>query len=79
MELADALRTTGAVREFRPDPVPREVLHRVLDTARFSPSGGNVQGWRVVVVQDTITGLTPCQGSTSVLVRTLVTRWLGVE
>jgi nitroreductase len=52
MDLTDALRTTGAVREFRPEPVPDEVLHRVLDTARFAPSGGNRQGWRVVVVRD---------------------------
>src|SRR5260370_7918575 len=49
MELHDALRTTGAIRDFRPEPVPDEVLHRVLDTARFAPSGGNRQGWRVVV------------------------------
>ena len=52
MELTEALRTTGAVREFRTEPVPDEVLWRVLDTARFAPSGGNVQGWRVVVVAD---------------------------
>ena len=52
MELHDALRTTGAIRDFRPEPVPDEVLHRVLDTARFAPSGGNRQGWRVVVVHD---------------------------
>jgi nitroreductase len=52
MELIDTLRSTGAVREFRPDPVPDDVLWRVLDTARFAPSGGNVQGWRVVVVRD---------------------------
>jgi nitroreductase len=52
MELGDALRTTGAVREFHDDPVPDEVLFRVLDTARFAPSGGNRQGWRVVVVRD---------------------------
>jgi nitroreductase len=32
--------------------VPREVLERVLDNARFAPSGGNRQGWRVVVVTD---------------------------
>jgi nitroreductase len=32
--------------------VPDEVLFRVLDDARFSPSGGNKQGWHVVVVQD---------------------------
>ncbi|MBN2625013.1 MAG: nitroreductase family protein [Acidimicrobiales bacterium] len=52
MELIDALRTTGAIREFTPDPVPDDVLVRVLDTARFAPSGGNRQGWRVVVVKD---------------------------
>lgn len=52
MELHEALRTTGSVREFRPDPVPRDVLWRVLDTARFCPSGGNAQGWQVVVVED---------------------------
>lgn len=52
MDLVETLRSTGAVRAFRPDPVPDEVLHRVLDTARFGPSGGNRQGWRVVVVKD---------------------------
>ncbi|HZP30437.1 MAG TPA: nitroreductase family protein [Acidimicrobiia bacterium] len=52
MDLVDTLRTTGAVREFRGDPVPDDVLYRVLDTARFAPSGGNRQGWRVVVVHD---------------------------
>jgi len=52
MELLEVLRTTGAVREFTPDPVPDDVLARVLDSARFAPSGGNVQGWRVVVVAD---------------------------
>jgi nitroreductase len=52
LDLVDTLRSTGAVRDFEPDPVPDEVLARILDTARFAPSGGNRQGWRVVVVQD---------------------------
>ena len=52
LDLIDTLRTTGAVRAFHPDPVPDEVLARVLDTARFAPSGGNRQGWRVIVVKD---------------------------
>jgi nitroreductase len=55
MELHDALRTTGAVREFKPDAVPDAVVARVLETARFAPSGGNAQGWRVVVVRDRAT------------------------
>jgi nitroreductase len=52
MELRDALRSTGAVREFTDEPVTDEVLLRILDTARFAPSGGNRQAWRVVVVRD---------------------------
>jgi nitroreductase len=52
VELIEALRTTGAVREFGSEPVADEVLIRVLDNARFAPSGGNRQGWRVIVVRD---------------------------
>ncbi|MGO8872279.1 MAG: nitroreductase family protein [Acidimicrobiales bacterium] len=52
MELVDALRTTGAVRDFLDRDVADEVLYRVLDTARFAPNGGNRQAWRVVVVKD---------------------------
>jgi len=51
-DLIPTLRTTGAVREFLPDPVDEATVARILDTARFAPSGGNRQGWRVVVVQD---------------------------
>jgi nitroreductase len=52
MELTDALRTTGAVREFTDRAVDDAALARVLETARFAPSGGNAQAWRVVVVKD---------------------------
>jgi nitroreductase len=52
MDLLDALRTTGAVRAFTDEPVDDAVLARVLDTARFAPSGGNRQGWRLVVLKD---------------------------
>ena len=48
----EALRRTGAVREFTDQAVDDAVLARVLDTARFAPSGGNAQAWRVVVVKD---------------------------
>ena len=52
MDLVDALRTTGAVRDFAPDDIPDDVVYRILDTARFAPNGGNRQAWRVVVVRD---------------------------
>ena len=51
MELYDAMRTTHAVRDFTDDPLPDEVLARILDNARFAPSGGNRQGAHVVVVR----------------------------
>lgn len=51
MELGRALRTTGAVREFLDRPVPDSVVQRILDAARFAPSGGNRQAWRVVLVR----------------------------
>ena len=52
MELYDVMRSTGAVRRFTDDPLPDEVLVRILDNARFAPSGGNRQGWRVIAVDD---------------------------
>lgn len=52
MELLDALRTTAAIRDFTDEAVPDEVVARILDTARFAPSGGNAQSWHVVVVRD---------------------------
>jgi nitroreductase len=52
MELSDALRTTGAVRQFLPGVVSDDVLYAILDDARFAPSGGNRQAWHVVVVKD---------------------------
>lgn len=55
MELIDALRTTGAIREFTDAAVPDDALARILDTARFAPSGANAQAWHVVVVKDPAT------------------------
>jgi nitroreductase len=52
LDLVDTLRSTGAARQFHPEPVDDAVLARLLDTARFAPSGGNRQGWRVIVVKD---------------------------
>ena len=52
MELYDAMRTTFAARDFTGEAVPDDVLHRILDHARFAPNGGNRQGWHVIVVRD---------------------------
>ncbi|MHB8576842.1 MAG: nitroreductase family protein [Dehalococcoidia bacterium] len=52
MDLYDVMRTTFAARQFTNAPVPDEVLARILDHARFAPSGGNRQGNRVIIVRE---------------------------
>jgi nitroreductase len=52
MDLYEAMRCAPTSRRFTAEPVPRASLLRALDAARFAPSGGNRQGWRVVVVKD---------------------------
>jgi nitroreductase len=55
MELYDIMRTTFAARDFTDDPLPDATLARILDHARFAPSGGNRQGWHVIVVRERAT------------------------
>lgn len=50
--LYEVMRCAPSTRRFSERPVPRETIARVLENARFAPSGGNRQGWRVVVVTD---------------------------
>jgi len=55
MELIEALRTTGSCRSFTDEAVGDDVVASILDDARFAPSGGNRQPWRVAVVKDAAT------------------------
>ena len=52
IDLYDAMSTLRAVRKLRPDPIPDDVLERVLQAACWAPTGGNQQPWKVVVVTD---------------------------
>ena len=52
MDLYEAMRTTFAARAFTDEPLPDEMVFSILDRARFAPSGGNRQGWHVIVVRD---------------------------
>lgn len=51
MELSEVMRTTFAAREFLDQDISNEQIGRILDNARFAPSGGNRQGWKVIVVK----------------------------
>jgi len=50
--LFDAIYSARSIRRLRPDPVPDELLTRVLDAAIRAPSGGDAQGWAFIVVRD---------------------------
>ena len=52
MDVTTALRTTGSVRSFTPREIDDATVASILDDARFAPSGGNRQPWRVAVVKD---------------------------
>ena len=52
MQLQEVIETTGTCRFYRTDPVSPDVLARILDAARFAPSGGNRQPVRFIAVQD---------------------------
>ena len=50
MNLDEALKARKSVRAFRPDPVPLDLVKEILELARLSPSGTNIQPWKVHVV-----------------------------
>jgi nitroreductase len=50
--LFEPIYSARSIRRLKPDPVPQELLTRVLDAAIRAPSGGNAQSWAFVVVRD---------------------------
>jgi nitroreductase len=50
--LFDAIHTARALRRFKPDPVPDELITRILEAAICAPSGGNAQEWIFAVIAD---------------------------
>ena len=49
-DIYEMMSTLRAVRRLRPDPIPDDVMNRVLQAAAWAPTGGNMQPWRVIVV-----------------------------
>src|SRR6266545_421024 len=52
MDVFEAINPTRAMRLLKPDPVPDELVWKVLDAAIRAPSGGNRQPWNFIVVRD---------------------------
>lgn len=52
-DLFDILQTTRSMRRLKPDPVPDEVICKILEAGAAAANGGNTQRWRFLVVKDT--------------------------
>ena len=64
-DFLELVKKRRSFRRFKPDPVPKEILEKVLEAARHSPSAGNSQPWEFVVVQDAATKRSITQSITS--------------
>lgn len=52
MELFEVIHKRRSIRKFKPEPVARSDLKRILEAGRLAPSGGNRQPWYFIVVRD---------------------------
>ena len=50
--LFEAIYSQRAIREFKPDPVPDELIHKLIEAAAKAPSGSNRQSWKFLVIRD---------------------------
>ena len=51
-DLFEIIHSTRSMRRLKPDPVPSELIHKILEAGVCAPSGGNMQRWRFLVVRD---------------------------
>jgi len=52
MDLFEAIEKRRSIRKFKPEPVAKEDLKKILEAGRLAPSGGNRQPWYFIVVKD---------------------------
>lgn len=51
-DILDVISSRRSIRRFKPDPVPDELIDKIIEAARWSPSGENEQPWRLIIVRD---------------------------
>jgi nitroreductase len=52
VDLFEIIRTTRSMRRLKPDPVPNQLIRKILEAGVCAPSGGNMQRWRFLVIRD---------------------------
>jgi nitroreductase len=53
LTVTEALKRRTSIREFRPRPLAEQLVREILEVARWAPSGGNLQPWKVIAVAGT--------------------------
>jgi nitroreductase len=51
-DVLDVISTRKSIRRYRPDPIPDEMIDKILEAARWAPTGENYQPWRFIVVRN---------------------------
>ena len=55
IRLFEAIYSQRAIRRLKPDPVPDDLIHKLIESATKAPSGGNSQPWAFIVIRDSAT------------------------
>lgn len=50
MEMIEAIKTRRSIRQYKDKPIPKDVLEKLVDVARFAPTARNVQPWEFIVI-----------------------------
>jgi nitroreductase len=52
MDFYQVIKKRRSVRKYKPDPIPDQILEKILEAGRIAPSAKNYQPWRFIVVKD---------------------------
>ena len=52
MDIYEVIKKRRSIRRFKQDEIPLGILEKLVDAARFAPSGGNIQPWEFIIVND---------------------------
>ncbi len=50
MDIMEAIKQRRSIREYQAKPIPKDILEKIIDAARFAPTARNVQPWEFIVI-----------------------------
>ncbi len=51
-DIIDVITSRKSIRRYKPDPIPDEMIDKILEAARWAPTGENYQPWRFIVIRN---------------------------